>query len=311
MSDRPVLLFGATGQVGAHLMQILAARRVVLTPHHTEVDFILPDDLRTYIRIARPSIIINAAANTNVDGAEDSPTLAMAVNADAPRIMAEEARQLGIALVHYSTDYVFDGKGGGGEPRSESGLGSYLEGDPAHALGVYGESKWRGEEGVRLISPAHLILRTGWIYGWTRRNFFNTIRTLALEQDELRIVDDQIGTPNWARALAESTVAILDATNGIDIPAMLEVNGGTYHLSAAGATSWFGFATAIVEELAALADWPAVRPVPAVVPIATADYPLPAARPAYSVLDTRAVCQNFDLELEDWRAQLKRCFESA
>ena len=205
MSDRPVLLFGATGQVGAHLMQILAARRVVLTPHHTEVDFILPDDLRTYIRIARPSIIINAAANTNVDGAEDSPTLAMAVNADAPRIMAEEARQLGIALVHYSTDYVFDGKGGGGEPRSESGLGSYLEGDPAHALGVYGESKWRGEEGVRLISPAHLILRTGWIYGWTRRNFFNTIRTLALEQDELRIVDDQIGTPNWARALAEST----------------------------------------------------------------------------------------------------------
>ncbi len=310
MTDRPVLLFGSTGQVGAHLLQILAAHGPVLVPKHNEVDFILPDDLRGYIRVARPCIIINAAANTNVDGAEDSPTLAMAINSDAPRIMAEEARQLGIALIHYSTDYIFDGAGGNGKTVGDNGRHAYREEDEAKPLGVYGQSKWFGEEAIRVIAPAHLILRTSWIYGWEGKNFLNTIRRLAHENDELRIVDDQIGTPNWSRALAEMTVAILDSTNAMNIPAMLESKGGTYHMTASGETSWCGFASALVDHFFERDDWPDGKPKPPVIPITTAEYPLPAARPAYAVLETELIRKTFRLEIPDWKSELARCFEN-
>ncbi len=307
MTDRPVLLFGFRGQIGDELLRILAARGDVLAPGREEVNLSLADDVRTFIRLARPSIILNAAAYTDVDKAEEMPTLAMAVNADAPRVMAEEAYQLGIALVHYSTDYVFDGSGGSGEPASPSGLCPYGEADAAKPLGVYGRSKLMGEEAIRAVGPAHLILRTGWVYSRRRKNFLMTIRRLALEQDELRIVDDQIGAPTCAHDIAAETVRILDRTNAAGVPAMLVKFGGTFHLTAAGSTSWHGFATAIVDRLCRRGDWPEGRAKPAVTAIKSKDFEAKAARPAYSILDNQAIRAAFETKMDDWAVQLDRC----
>ena len=309
MSDRPILLFGATGQIGYELDQLLAPRFTVLAPHHTQVDFTNAEDLRTYIRIARPSIIINAAAFTDVDGAEEAAAVAMAVNGDAPRIMAEEALHQGIALIHYSTDYVFDGAGGSGEPLSPTGLRPYREGDLLGPLGAYGQSKRAGEDAIRAVAPAHLILRTSWVYSRRRANFLLTIQRLAAENRALRIVDDQIGSPTWAGAIAEATVKIIDQNNATAIPAMLVKFGGIYNLSAAGETSWCGFARAIVEHewATVAADGGERGPAPEVIPIGTADYPTKARRPAYSVLDNRAVAEAFGVTMADWREQLDQC----
>ena len=304
MTDRPILLFGSRGQIGDELLKLLSPHGVVLAPGRQEVNLVNADEVRTYIRIARPSIILNAAAFTDVDAAEEMPTLAIAVNADAPRIMAEEAYQLGIGLVHYSTDYVFDGAG---RPGSSSGPCPYREDDRAAPLGVYGQSKLRGEEAIRTVAPAHLILRTSWVYSLRRKNFLTTVKRLALEQDELRIVDDQIGSPTWARAIAEETVRILDRINAAGIPAMLTKYGGTYHWRAAGETSWYGFACAIVERLCQQDDWPAGRSKPAVAAIRTEDFGAKAKRPAYSVLDTGAIQKAFESTAQDWPEQLDRC----
>lgn len=307
MTDRPVLLFGFRGQIGDELSRLLATRGDVLTPAREEVNLSYADHVRTYIRLTRPSIILNAAAYTDVDKAEETPTLAMAVNADAPRVMAEEAYQLGIALVHYSTDYVFDGSGGSGEPVSPSGLRPYAETDAAKPLGVYGRSKWMGEEAIRTVGPAHLILRTSWVYSMRRRNFLTTIRRLALEQDELRIVDDQIGAPTCAHDIAVETVRILDRTNAAGVPAMLVKFGGTFNLTAAGSTSWHGFATAIVDRLFRRGDWPEGRAKPAVTAVKSKDFETKAVRPAYSILDGQAIRTAFETKTDDWTAQLDRC----
>ena len=307
MTDRPVLLFGFRGQIGDELLRLLAARGPVLAPGREEVNLSNADDVRTYIRIARPSIILNAAAYTDVDKAEEVPALAMAVNADAPRVMAEEAYQLGVALVHYSTDYVFDGLGGTGEPASPSGIHPYRESDSAAPLGVYGQSKWMGEEAIRTVGPAHLILRTSWLYSMRRTNFLMTIRRLALERDELRIVDDQIGAPTLAHAVAEETVRILDRTNATGLPAMLAKYGGTFHLAAAGSTSWHGFASAIVERLYRQGDWPEGRPKPVITAIKSSEFEAKAARPAFSVLDSQAIRAAFETKMDDWTVQLDRC----
>lgn len=307
MTDRPVLLFGFRGQIGDELYRLLSARGTVLAPGREEVNLSLAGDVRTYIRVARPSIIVNAAAYTGVDKAEEMPTLAMAVNADAPRVMAEEAYQMGIALVHYSTDYVFDGSGGSGDPAAPSGLRPYGETDAAKPLGMYGQSKWMGEEAIRTVGPAHLILRTSWVYSMRRQNFLMTIRRLALEQDELRIVDDQVGTPTCARDIAVETVRILDRTNAAALPAMLTKYGGTFNLTAAGSASWHGFATAIVDWLYGQADWPEGRAKPVVTAIKTKDHETLAARPAFSVLDNQAIRAAFETEMDDWTAQLDRC----
>lgn len=307
MTDRPILLFGFRGQIGDELYRLLSARGPVLAPGRDEVNLANPEDLRTYIRIARPSLILNAAAYNDVDKAEETPTLAMAVNADAPRVMAEETYQLGIALVHYSTDYVFDGLGGSGEPVSASGLRPYRETDTAKPLGVYGQSKWMGEQAIRTVGGAHLILRTSWLYGMRRNNFLMTIRRLALEQDELRIVDDQIGCPTWAAAVAHETVRILDRTNAAGLPAMLTKYGGTFNLAASGSTSWHGFASAIVDRLCGQGDWPEGRPKPVVTAIKSSEFAAKAARPAYSVLDCHAIRTAFETEMADWTASLDSC----
>ena len=297
MTDRPALIFGSRGQIGDHLLKLMSPHGTVFSPARQEVNLTNADEVRTYIRLARPSIILNAAAFTDVDAAEEMPALAMAVNADAPRIMAEEAYQLGVGLVHYSTDYVFDG----------SGTAPYRESDETAPLGVYGRSKLMGEEAIRTVAPAHLIIRTGWVYSLRRKNFLTTVKRLALEQDELRIVDDQIGSPTWARAIAEETVRILNKINAAGLPAMLTKHGGTYHWRAGGETSWYGFACAIVERLCRQGDWPAGRSKPAVTAISTEDFGAKAKRPAYSVLDTGAITETFESTAQDWTTQLDRC----
>ncbi|MBZ0144130.1 MAG: dTDP-4-dehydrorhamnose reductase, partial [Rhodocyclaceae bacterium] len=230
------------------------------------------------------------AAYTAVDKAESEPEQANAVNAAAPALLAQEAARRGALLIHYSTDYVYDG----------AKAAPYVETDPTNPLGAYGRSKLAGEAGIRAAGADHLIFRTSWVYAARGANFLRTILRLAAEREELRIVADQIGAPTWARLIAEATAHALRQ-------AMQERSGGTFdsgvfHLAAAGETSWHGFASAIVAGRSGLR-------VKAVTPITTADYPLPAPRPANSRLDTGAFRARFGLVLPDWRDCLQLCLE--
>ena len=288
MSDgKTLLLLGADGQIGFELRRTLAPLGRVVARGRVGADLSDPDGLRAVVRELQPAVIVNAAAHTAVDRAESEPELAERVNGTAPGVLAEEAARLGAALVHYSTDYVFDG--GSRTP--------YREDDPTGPLNAYGQSKLAGEQAVRAVGGAHLILRTSWVYGAHGRNFYLTVRRLAAERDELRIVDDQTGAPTWSRMIAEATAQILAAC-GTE-PAALAERAGLYHLSAGGETTWCGFARAVVAAL------PGRQP--AVTPIATADYPLPARRPVYSRLDCARLAATFGLRLPDWQDSLADC----
>jgi dTDP-4-dehydrorhamnose reductase len=230
-------------------------------------------------------LIVNAGAYTAVDRAESEVALAQAVNARAPGILAEEAKRLGALLIHYSTDYVFDGK------RTTP----YPEDAPTAPLNVYGATKLEGEQAIAATGGHALVLRTSWVYGLRGRNFLLTVRRLAAERDELAIVADQIGVPNWSRALAEATVRAIVA----GLPALAE-RSGVYHLSATGQATWHEFAQAIVGDVAR----------PRVVPITTAEYPTPARRPAFGVLDTERFETTFGFGLPEWREVLARCVTS-
>ncbi len=296
---RPILLIGKTGQIGWELERALAPLAPVVAMSRRELDLTDTDAIRREIRETAPSLIVNAAAYTAVDVAEEEPALAMAVNGTAPGVLAEEAKRLGVPLVHYSTDFVFDGRGGPGpSPRP------YTESDAPTPINEYGRTKLAGERAIQAVAPAHLILRTSWIYGNRGRNFLRTIRRLAVEHDELEVVDDQIGSPTWARAVADATAQILarGSSPATGPGAGLTEAGGLYHLSAAGSTSWCGFAAAIVQ-------WgtESGRAAPRVVPIPTGAYPAAAARPAYSVLDNGAIAKAFGIALMDWESQLERC----
>jgi dTDP-4-dehydrorhamnose reductase len=304
---RSIVLTGRTGQVGRELERALAPIGHVVATDRNTLDLADADSIRLCIRNAAPALIVNAAAYTRVDQAEQEPDLAMAVNGAAPGIMAEEARALGIPLVHYSTDYVFDGRGNataGTRPRP------YCETDTPAPLNQYGRSKLAGERAIQAVGPQHLILRTSWVYSNRGANFLRTVRRLAGERDEFRIVDDQTGSPTWARAIAQATVAILaaswvdQATDRKAGPPLSEADG-LYHLSAADSTTWCGFARAIVEIDAAVGRGRKVR----VTGIPTSEYPLPAARPAYSVLDSAAIKAAYCIALPGWRQQLVECLE--
>ena len=232
-----------------------------------------------------PRSIVNAGAYTAVDRAETEPALAHAVNGRAPGILAEEAKRLGAVLIHYSTDYVFDG----------TRTTPYPEDAPAAPLNVYGASKLEGERAIAAAGAHALVLRTSWVYGLRGRNFLLTIRRLAAERDELAVVADQFGVPNWSRTLAEATARIVGAGCRRSPSAR-----GLYHLSCTGKASWHEFARAIVGD----------APRPRVVPIATADYPTPARRPAYGVLATARFEATFGFALPDWRDALARCLAS-
>jgi dTDP-4-dehydrorhamnose reductase len=294
-----ILLTGADGQVGWELRRALAPLGTLSALDRRGLDLAQAEAIRARVREIGPQLIVNAGAYTAVDKAETEPELAMAVNAAAPAVLAEEARRGGAALVHYSTDYVFDGEKDG----------AYTEDDAPRPLGAYGRSKLAGEEAVRASGAPHLILRTSWIYAARGRNFLLTMLRLARERDELRVVCDQFGAPTWAREVADATARVLArcAADPAGAVSALAQSGGVYHLSAAGRTSWHGFACAILEHAARLPGIRARR----VTPIRTSEYPTAAARPRNSVLSSARLAQRFGVALPEWSASLPLCLAEA
>lgn len=279
--------------MGWELVRVLAAAGEVLTPGRGVLDLSDADSVRRAFRAAAPALVVNAGAYTAVDRAEAEPELARAVNAVAPGILAEEAARAGVPIVHFSTDYVFDGSKGT----------PYTEDDPPSALGVYGRTKHEGEESVEAAGGAHLVLRTSWVYGTRGHNFLRTMLRMARERDELRVVADQIGAPTWSRMLAEATAAILAPFRSGQGWVLPEELSGVYHLAASGETSWHGFAEAILAGDPQRAEQRARR----VVPITSDEYPTPARRPRYSVLAGSHTQRVFAVTLPDWREQLDLC----
>jgi dTDP-4-dehydrorhamnose reductase len=298
----PILLIGRSGQIGWELERTLAPLGPLVALGHREMDLALAESIRDCIRGVSPGLIVNAAAYTAVDNAEGEVSPAMAVNGIAPGILAEEAKRLRVPLIHYSTDYVF-----GGPPQrgADGNIRPYLETDEVAPINEYGRTKLAGERAIQAVGPIHLILRTSWIYASRGRNFLRTIQRLAAEREELRVVVDQVGSPTWARMAAEATAQILARTWGASGSGSVAEKGGLYHLSAAGCVSWYGFAEAILEA----AELTGKR-VPRLVPVPTSDYPSPAARPAYSVLDNSAVTTTFGISLPDWHHELRLCLAS-
>jgi dTDP-4-dehydrorhamnose reductase len=303
-----ILLTGKTGQLGSELNRLLPRLGRVIAPERNELDLREPETIRQIMRTAKPQLVVNAAAYTAVDAAETDQATALAVNAEAPRVLAQEAKKLGATLVHFSTDYIFDG----------SKNAPYVETDPPNPLNAYGRSKLAGEEAIRNSGAAHLIFRTSWVYATHGRNFLLTILRLASEREELKVVDDQVGTPTCALDLAEATTKIFAGMIADDKSrfAFPEASG-TCHITAAGQTSWYEFANAILEEagrapqsLPWLASATKGRPLIArrVVPISTEEFCSPAPRPVYSVLSNARLRQVFGVALPDWRTQLQRCF---
>ena len=287
-----ILLTGKNGQVGWELRRSLMPLGEIVATDREEMDLADPDAIRRMVRDVKPDIIVNPGAYTAVDQAESEPELAMKINGEAPGVMAEEAKRLGALLVHYSTDYVFDG-------RKDT---PYTEEDAPNPLSVYGRTKLAGEEAIRASSARHLILRTSWVYGMRGRNFLLTILRLAREREELRIVADQFGAPTWSRMIAEVTSAVLARMAG---GGSVSAISGTYHLTASGSTSWHGFTEAVIE--GAVRAWgfePATRRV---LPIATSDYPTAAVRPANSRMSCARLRRDFDVWLPDWSECLQLC----
>ncbi len=280
-----ILVTGTGGQVGYELARLLPVHGEVAALDRSQLDLADVDAIRATIRAIRPRLIVNAAAYTAVDQAEREPELAEAINACAPGVLAEEAKRLGALLIHYSTDYVFDG----------AASTPYGEDAPTNPLNVYGRSKLHGEQAIAAAGGMSITLRTSWVYGLRGRNFLLTIRRLAAERDELSIVADQFGVPNWARTLAEATATLV----GRGLPDLAECRG-LYHLSGTGTASWFEFARAIVG--------PVGRP--RLVPITTAEYPTAARRPAYAVLEASRFERTFGFGLPEWHAMLRDCLSA-
>lgn len=281
-----ILLTGAGGQVGFELACILRTVGEVVAPGRAQMDLSDLDQVRQVVRTLRPRLIVNAAAYTAVDRAEGDSALAHRINAEAPAVLAHEARLLGAPIVHFSSDYVFDG----------SKRAPYVESDPPHPINAYGHSKLAGEQAIAASGAAHLILRTSWVYGMRGNNFLLTMLKLGRERDEVRVVDDQHGAPTWSRTIADTTAAILAQAGAGGAPWWAE-NGGLYHLSCQGQTTWHGFADAIMKA-AGLAC--------SVIPISSAEYPTPARRPANSVLSCAKLTGRFGA-LPAWDQALALC----
>lgn len=292
MVDVPpsILLLGATGQVGHELAYTLDALGTVRAPRREEVDLTAPDTLRRAVAEIEPDLIVNAAAYTDVDGAEDEPGRAAELNAEAPRVLATAAQGVGAWLVHYSTDYVFDG----------TKRTPYTENDSPNPINAYGRTKRTGEQAIHAIGGRSVILRTSWVYSTRRSNFVRTMLGLANEHETLTVVDDQTGVPTWAGWLAEATTTIGERLLSADEPSSLR---GLYHLAGTGQTSWYGFARAIFAQFG--------RGDVSVEPVPTDEYPTPAPRPSYTVLDSTRARTTFDLTLPTWTTQLARFRERA
>jgi dTDP-4-dehydrorhamnose reductase len=288
-----ILLLGCDGQVGWELQRSLQPLGEVLAldfqSRDHAADFSKPDALATTVQAVRPDLIVNAAAHTAVDKAESEPELAQAINADAPGVLARSAAACGAWLVHYSTDYVFDGSGD--QPRDED--------SPTVPLSVYGRTKLDGEMQIRASGCKHLILRTSWVYAARGGNFAKTMLRLAATKTELNVIDDQIGAPTGADLLADLTALMARAAR-----AQPEL-AGTYHAVAAGATSWHGYARLVIET-ARERGVALTLPADALRPIPTSAYPTPAPRPLNSRLDTRKLRERFDVNLPHWESGVRR-----
>jgi len=289
-----VLVTGAGGQVGTDVARTLEGRAEVIAHGRDTMDLSDPAQVVARIREARPHAIVNAAAYTAVDRAESEPEVARTVNAVAPGIIAGEARRSNALLLHFSTDYVFDG----------AKRTPYVETDATHPLGAYGRTKLEGERAVLDSGAAAIVLRTAWVYAPHGRNFMLTMLRLAAKGDPLRVVDDQHGAPTTSLAIARAVAAILAGGPGEITEANVAKAAaarGLYHASASGETTWFGFAKAIFEEKARMD--PGFVP-PRLIPIPTSEYPTPAKRPAYSVLDNSRLQRAFGIGLGGWREGL-------
>jgi dTDP-4-dehydrorhamnose reductase len=287
---RRILLTGKTGQVGYELERSLQGLGEVIAVDRSEMDLANLDQVREVIRTVKPTLIVNPAAYTAVDKAESEPELAMLINAHAPGVMAEEAKKLGAAMIHYSTDYVFDG----------TKTSPYVEDDPTCPINVYGQTKLAGEKAIQAAGIPHLILRTSWVYGTRGKNFLLTIQRLARERVELRIVADQAGAPTWCRTIADTTAHILAQTKRSKGGEELwQEHSGIYHLSAQGQTTWHGFAAAILAHSSTQGE-------PTLTPINADEYPVPARRPANSVLSSARLIEQF-CALPSWDLALRLC----
>lgn len=290
MSDHPrILIVGHMGQVGTELQRSFCGMGEIICHDRDTVDLAGPDQIRAMVRRAAPDVILNAAAYTAVDRAESEPDAAFAVNATAPGILAEEALRAGALLVHYSTDYVFNG----------SKITPWEETDQPNPLNVYGASKLAGEQAIQIVGGKYLIFRTSWVYGPHGNNFLLTMLRLARERDSLSIVNDQYGTPTTSIELADATRAIVEGVLS-GIYRAPDNWAGLYHMTCGGSVSWCGFAQAIFARAEALlcGKHPAIRP------IASAEYVTPARRPSYSVLSNEKLFSRFNCRLDFWESAL-------
>lgn len=285
-----ILLLGKNGQVGWELHRTLSPLGFVIAWDQMDLDLTKPGKIREKLHEIKPNIIINASAYTAVDRAEEEPDLAMAINGLAPGILAEEARALGATLVHYSTDYVFDG----------TKKTPYTEEDIPKPINVYGNTKLAGERAIQAIAGNYLIFRTSWVYGARGNNFLLTILRLMKERDQLRIVDDQIGAPTWCRMIAEATALVLGRGQE-----ELEGKWGIYHLTASGKTSWYGFAKAILAS-----EFAVEKGQTELLPISSSKYGAPACRPTNSLLSNFMIQNNFRIILPSWETGLDLVLES-
>ena len=292
---RKILLTGVNGQVGWELARSLLTLGQVIPASRAgghgglTLDLSQPDQIRSVIREVQPHVIVNAAAYTAVDKAESDVDLAMMVNGIAPGIIAEEAMRYGALVVHYSTDYVFDGMKNA----------PYVESDRTNPLSVYGRSKLAGELAIASVGVPHFVFRTSWVYGLRGKNFLLTMLKLAREREALNIVSDQIGSPTWSVTIAQATAQILVQSITQDLDGFcqyIDSKSGVYHLTSTGETSWYGFAKMIFE----LTEGSDTRLLKSVVPIGSEFYPSPVNRPNYSLLDVSRVERSFGLRLPGW-----------
>jgi dTDP-4-dehydrorhamnose reductase len=292
-----ILLTGATGQVGWELLETLKPLGEVVAPARAEMDLANAASVRETIRAVRPRWIVNPGAYTAVDKAESEPELAYAINAEAVRVMGREAEAIGAGVLHFSTDYVFDG----------SRNAPYSETDATGPVSVYGASKLAGEKALTESGVGHLVCRTSWVYGARGKNFLLTILKLARDRETLRVVADQRGAPTWSRDLAKMTAEVIGqceaAARGRELSDVLGDLGGIYHAAGAGETTWYGLAAEAVR--LRREQEPGV-PFAAIEAITTAEYPTPAKRPANSLMNCDRLKEQFGWEMMDWRDSLQK-----
>ncbi|RZF30759.1 dTDP-4-dehydrorhamnose reductase [Paraburkholderia sp. UYCP14C] len=290
-ANRTILVTGVNGQVGYELARTLQGLGNVVAVDRSRLDLSNLEQIRAVVRDVRPALIVNPAAYTAVDKAEEERDLAMRINGEAPGVLAEEAKKLGAALIHYSTDYVFNG----------TKQGAYVEDDPTDPQNVYGATKLAGEQAIAASGVNHLVLRTSWVYGTRGKNFLLTMLRLGADRPELKVVADQFGAPTWCNTIATLTAHLCAQSFAADDSAKWwSERSGIYHLCAGDSTSWHGFASAIFE-LADLPNKPNTLPIPA------SDYPTPAKRPANSRMSNDKLARVFGLAAPHWRDALKLC----